>query len=57
MKITAYQANANILKEAQKVIHQQNLKELQVLNRQIEEHHKKQIARQWIKPNSVDVYA
>lgn len=53
MKITPYQANANMLKEAQRVIHQQNLKELQILNRQVQEAHKKQ----WIKPNSVDVYA
>ena len=54
MKITAYQANANMLKEVQRVIHQQNLKELQILNRQAQEAHKKQ---QWIKPNSVDVMA
>jgi hypothetical protein len=58
MKITAYQANANMLKEAQRVIHQQNLKELEVLNRQAQEAHKKAHKKaQWIKPNSVDVMA
>lgn len=58
MKISTYQANANMLKEAQRVIHQQNLKELQILNRQAELAHKtKQIKAQWVKPNSVDVYA
>lgn len=54
MKITAYQANANMLKEAQRVMHQQNLKQLEILNRQAQEAHKK---AQWVKPNSVDVMA
>ena len=54
MKITAYQANANMLKEAQRVMHQQNLKQLEILNRQAQEARKKD---QWVKPNSVDVMA
>jgi multidrug efflux pump subunit AcrA (membrane-fusion protein) len=58
MKITPYQANAKMLQEAQRVIRQQNLKELQILNRQAELAHKtKEIKSQWVKPNSVDVYA
>jgi multidrug efflux pump subunit AcrA (membrane-fusion protein) len=58
MKITPYQANAKMLQEAQRVIRQQNLKELQILNRQAELAHKtKEIKLQWVKPNSVDVYA
>jgi hypothetical protein len=47
-----------MLQEAQRVIRQQNLKELQILNRQAELAHKtKEIKSQWVKPNSVDVYA
>ena len=58
MKITPYQANANMLKEAQRVIRQQNLKELEQLNRQADKQIKdQQIKAKWIKPNSVDVYA
>jgi hypothetical protein len=56
MKITAYQINANMLREAQRVMHQQNLKQLEILNRQAELAHKtKEIKTQWVKPNSVDV--
>jgi len=57
MKITAYQINANMLRESQRVMHQQNLKQLEILNRQAELAHKtKEIKTQWVKPNSVDVY-
>jgi hypothetical protein len=57
MKITAYQINANMLREAQRVMHQQNLKQMEILNRQAELAHKtKEIKTQWVKPNSVDVY-
>ncbi len=57
MKVTPYQVNANMLKEAQRVVHQQNLKQLEILNRQAELAHKtKEIKTQWVKPNSVDVY-
>ncbi len=51
MKITTYQENAKMLWEAQRVIHQQNLKELQKLNRQ----HQEVIRVQWIKNGHVDV--
>ena len=56
MKITAYQANANMLREVQQVIHQKNLKELQRLNHQKEQACKvQQVKNQWIRANSVDV--
>jgi DNA-binding transcriptional regulator YbjK len=51
MKVTPYQHNANMLKEYNKVIHQQNLKELEKLNRQRQE----TIKAQWIKNGHVDV--
>lgn len=51
MKITPYQHNAQMLREYQKVIHQQNLKELEKLNRQNEEKFK----AQWVRPDSVNV--
>jgi hypothetical protein len=58
MKVSLYQANGQMLKEAQRVIRQQNLKELEQLNRQAEKQIRdQQIKAQWIKPNSVDVYA
>jgi len=45
-----------MLREAQRVMHQQNLKQLEILNRQAELAHKtKEIKTQWVKPNSVDV--
>jgi len=56
MKITAYQANANMLREAQQVIYQKNLKELQRLNHQKEQACKvQQVKNQWVRANSVDV--
>jgi len=56
MRINTYQANANMLREAQQVIHQKNLKELQRLNHQKEQACKvQQIKSQWARPNSVDV--
>ena len=58
MKISLYQANGQLLKEAQKVINQQNLKQLQQLNCQDQKRIKdQQLKAQWVKPNSVDVYA
>jgi hypothetical protein len=58
MKITSYQQNAQMLKEAQRVLHQQHLQALQKLNLQEDYRHKvQQIKTQWAKPNSVDVYA
>ena len=56
MKITAYQANANMLREVQQVIYQKNLKELQRLNHQKEQACKvQQVKNQWVRANSVDV--
>lgn len=55
MKITPYQANAQMLREAQRVIHEQNLKQLERLNRQTEIKH-----RQAVNPltsNKIDVFA
>jgi DNA-binding transcriptional regulator YbjK len=52
MKVTPYQHNANMIREYQRVIHQQHLKELEKLNRQTEEKFK----AQWVRPDSVDVY-
>jgi mevalonate kinase len=58
MKISAYQANGQMLKEAQRVIRQQNLKELEQLNRQNQKQIRdQQLKAQWAKPNSVNVYA
>jgi hypothetical protein len=58
MKISLYQANGQLLKEAQRVIRQQNLQQLEQLNRQAEKQIRdQQLKAQWIKPNSVDVYA
>lgn len=58
MKISAYQSNAQMLKETQRVLHQQHLQTLQKMNCQ-ENYRKKveTIKAQWIKPNSVDVFA
>lgn len=58
MKISTYQSNAQMLKETQKVLRQQHLQELQKLNVQQDFRRKAQeIKAQWVKPNSVDVYA
>jgi hypothetical protein len=55
MRVTLYQINANILKEAQKVIHQKNLQELQRLNHQHEQKYKIQPTNVWARPNKVDI--
>jgi len=58
MKISTYQSNAQMLKETQRVIHQQHLDALKKLNMQVDYRHKvENIKNQWVKPNSVDVYA
>ena len=58
MKISLYQANAQMLWEAQKVIHRQSLERLAELNRQADQQQKTQeIKTNWVKPNSVDVMA
>jgi len=51
MKVTPYQHNANMIREYQKVIHQQHLKDLEKLNRQTQE----AIKAQWVRADSVDV--
>ena len=58
MKISTYQSNAQMLKETQRVLHQQHLQTLQKMNLQ-EDYRKKveHIKAHWVKPNSVDVYA
>jgi hypothetical protein len=58
MKITAYQANAKMLWESQRVIHQQNMEQLARLNRQADQQQKVQeIKSHWVKVNQVDVMA
>ena len=58
MKISTYQSNAQMLKETQRVLHQQHLDSLRKLNLQQDYRQKVQeIKAQWVKPNSVDVYA
>ena len=58
MKVTLYQQNAKMLREAQKVIHQQNMARLAELNRQADQQQKVQeIKTNWVKVNQVDVYA
>jgi hypothetical protein len=51
MKITPYQHNANMLREYQRILHQQHLKDLDKLNRQAQE----TIKAQRIRADSVDV--
>jgi hypothetical protein len=55
MRITPYQVNANMLKEYQRVIHQQHLKEFERLNRQAEIKHRQPVDP--LKTNRIDVYA
>jgi hypothetical protein len=58
MKITAYQANAKMLWESQRLIHQQNMENLTKLNRQADQQQKVQeIKSHWVKVNHVDVMA
>ena len=56
MKINTYQQNAQMLWEAHRVIHQQNMARLAELNRQLEHQQKVQeIKTYWIKSSQVDV--
>lgn len=58
MKISTYQSNAQMLREQQRVLHQQNLKQLERLNCQADQQQKVQeIKTHWVKVNQVDVYA
>ena len=50
MRITTYQQNAQMLSEAHRVIHQQNMKRLAELNQQAQQQQKAQeIKTQWAK--------
>ena len=56
MRVTTYQQNAQMLWEAHRVIHQQNMQRLAELNRQAEQQQKcQEIKTQWVKVNEVDV--
>jgi len=58
MRITTYQQNAQMLWEAHRVIHQQNMKRLAELNHQADQQQKTQeIKTQWVKTSQVDVMA
>jgi hypothetical protein len=54
MRITPYQANAHMIREYQKVIHQQHLKEFERLNRQAELKLKQAVDP--LKTHKIDVY-
>jgi hypothetical protein len=57
MKISTYQSNAQMLRESQKLLHQQHLEAMKQLNLQVDYRKKvEHIKTQWVKPNSVDVY-
>lgn len=58
MKISGYQSNAQMLAEQQRIIHQQNMKQLERLNRQADQQEKfQEIKTHWVKVNQVDVMA
>ena len=58
MRITTYQQNALMLREAHRVIHEQNMKRLTELNHQADQQQKVQeIKTHWVKVNQVDVMA
>lgn len=56
MRVTPHQYNIELLREIQRVLHQQHLKEFEKLNCQTEVKHKAQTNKQVLKTNSVDVY-
>jgi len=57
MKVATYQANAQLLREAQRVLHQQYLESMKQLNMQVDYRKKvEHIKAQWVNPTSVDVY-
>jgi hypothetical protein len=57
MKVATYQANSQLLREAQRVLHQQYLESMKQLNMQVDYRKKvEHIKAQWVKPTSVDVY-
>jgi hypothetical protein len=57
MRINNYQSNAQMLRESQRVLHQQYLDEMKKLNLQVDYRKKvEHIKAQWVTPTSVDVY-
>lgn len=54
MRITPYQANAMVIRESQRVIHHQHLKEFERLNRQAEL--KLRQAVDPLKTHKIDIY-
>jgi hypothetical protein len=58
MKISTYQSNAQMLREQQRILHQQNLKQWERLNCQADLQQKAhEIKTHWVKVNQVDVMA
>jgi hypothetical protein len=56
MRVTTYQQNAQMLSEAHRMIHQQNMKRLAELSRQAEQQQKcQEVKTQWLKATQVDV--
>lgn len=57
MRINNYQSNALMLRESQRVLHQQYLDDMKKLNLQVDYRKRQQeIKTHWVKPTSVDVY-
>lgn len=57
MRINNYQSNALMLRESQRVLHQQYLYDMKKLNLQVDYRKRQQeIKTHWVKPTSVDVY-
>lgn len=54
MRVTPYQQNAMVIRESQRVIHQQHLKEFERLNRQAELKLKQAVDP--LKTHKIDVY-
>jgi hypothetical protein len=54
MRITLYQQNVLMMRETQRVIHQQHLKEFERLNRQAEIKHRQPVDP--LKTHKIDVY-
>jgi hypothetical protein len=58
MRVTTYQQNAQMLSEAHRMIHQQNMKRLAELSKQAEQQQKcQEIKTQWVKATQVDIKA
>jgi len=56
MRVTTYQQNAQMLSEAHRMIHQQNMKRLAELSRQSEQQQKcQEVKAQLVKATQVDV--